>query len=379
MRKRISIALAAVLLLNASERARAETPASQSQPAQAARLISPEGTLFARSKMWQPWKTVPAQGAVPAGELLFGLPGATVQAGKDAVSLTFLADLDHNSPYPILEAAGIVHGSPDFDLDFTLDRGRVDIRNIKKDGAAKVRIRFHDQKWEATLEAGARIALELYGRWAKGVPFTLEPGPKDVPAADLVFLVLQGNVDLVHGSVQHAMAAPPGPALLHWDNSGQSEEAPESLDELPAWASKKESTSELAQQRRKVLEDFRKEVLRTSLAQAAHSFAASEDTMHRALGVIVMGAMDDAEGMYKVFSETKYPDTWDRAVVVLRHWLGRKPGQDQLLYKRMTEVRKVPAVRAETVLQLLHSFGDEDLAQPEVYRMLVNYLDPMRT
>ncbi len=341
-----------------------------------AKLISQEGTLFARTMFGQPWKTIPAKGTVNPGDLLFGLPGATVQSRNDGVSLTLLADLDRNSPYPILEAAVTLHDSPGFDLDFTLDRGRVDVRNVKKSGAARVRIRFHNQTWEATLnEPGTRIALELYGRWPKGVPFTPKPGPKDVPAADLVFLVLEGHVDLMHGAVQHAMSAPPGPALLHWDNMAQEDESPEKLDELPAWANKNESTSERAQMVRKVIEDFRSEVVKTSLPKAAETFASSEDQTHRALGVIVMAATDDAGGLYKVFTETKYPDTWDRAVVVLRNWLGRGSGQDQFLYRRLIEVRKLPPARAETILQLLHSFGDEDLAHPEVYRILVKYLD----
>jgi hypothetical protein len=370
MRQRIYFALIAVLLLFGDGLVLA------ADAARFGKLTSPEGTLFARTKFGQPWETVSANGSVRSGDLLFGLPGATVQTEKNTVRLTLMADLNRNSPYPILEAAVILHDNPDFDLDFTLDRGRVDVRNTKKEGAAHVRIRFHDQKWEATLqEPGARIALELYGRWPKGVPFTLKPGPKDIPAADLVFLVLHGHVDLIHGGVQHALSAPPGPAILHWDNSGQADEITEKLDELPSWANKNESTTERARMLRKVLEEFRAEVLRTSLAKAAATFAVSEDATHRALGVIVMGATDDASGMYKVFTETKYPDTWDRAVVVLRSWLGRGPGQDQLLYQRLIEIRKLPPARAQTLLQLLHSFGDADLAQPELYKMLVKYLD----
>jgi hypothetical protein len=376
MRKRISFVMLTVFLLGASGLAEAQAPPPAAQAPVVGKLVSPEGTLFARTKFGQPWQTVPARSAVRAGDMLFGLPGATVQTGNDKVSLTLLADLDRNSPYPILEAAVILHQSPDYDLDFTLDRGRVDVRNIKKEGPARVRIRFHNQKWEATLtEPGTRIALELYGRWPKGVPFTLEPGPKDVPAADLVFLVLEGHIDLLHGAVQHALSAPPGPALLHWDNQGHEPEIPERLEELPPWANKNESTTERAQQVRKLLEAFRSEVLKTSLPRAAEAFATSEDANHRALGVIVMGATDDAAGMYKVFTETKYPDTWDRAVVVLRNVLGRGPGMDQLLYRRLIEIRKIPPARAETILQLLHSFGDADLAQPEIYRMLVRYLD----
>ena len=48
---------------------------------------------------------------------------------------------------------------------------------------------------------------------------------------------------------------------------------------------------------------------------------------------------------------------------------------DQLLYKGLVTIRKIPPAQARTILELLHSFGDEDLAQPEPFRMLVKYLD----
>ena len=376
MRKALCAATSVALVIGWCGLAETETIQAQEKSATVGKLTSPKGTVFSRTKFGQPWKIVPAQGTMRAGDLLFGLPGATVQTGKDAVRLNFRADLDRNSPYPILESAVILHDSPGFDLDFTLDRGRVDLLNIKKEGSARVRIRFHNQKWEATLaEPGARLALELYGRWPKGTHFTLNPGPQDVPAAELVLLVLHGNIDLKHGSSQHAMSAPPGLALLHWDNSAETDEFPEKLDKLPVWANKEASTSERAKMVGKLLEEFRAQVLKTSLPQAVETFSTSEDANRRALAVIVMGATDDGDGMYKVLTETKYPDTWDRAVVVARNLLGRKPGMDQLLYRRLIEIRKIPPPQARTILELLHSFGDEDLAQPELFRMLVKYLD----
>lgn len=375
MRKGLCTALAVALAIGWSGFAAGWSNQANEKSPTVGKLTSPAATVFARTQFGQPWRVVPSQGALRAGDLLFGLPEATVASGKNTVRLTFRADLDRNSPYPILESAVILHDSPDFDLDFTLNRGRVDVLNIKREGAARVRIRFHDQKWEATLaEPGARVGLELYGRWAKGTHFTLEPGPKDVPAAELVLLVLQGHANVKHGFSQHALSAPPGPAMLHWDNGGESEEIPEKLDKLPVWANKDESTSERAQQARKLLEEFRTEVLKTSLPKAAERFSLSGDAMHRALAVIVMGATDDGDAMYKVLTETKYPDTWDRAVVVARNLLGRGPGIEQRLYHRLIEIRKIPPEQARTILELLHSFGDEDLALPEPFQMLAAYL-----
>jgi hypothetical protein len=304
------------------------------------------------------------------------LTGAVVETTKETVRLTLLTDMDKNSPYPILEAAVVLHDSPDYDLDFTLDRGRVDVTNIKKKGSARVRIRFHDQKWEATLaEPGTRIALQLYGRWAKGVRFHPKPQAKEVPAANLIFLVRKGHVQLNHGSCYHTLSAPPGPARLHWDNSGAADEAPQKLDKLPNWAATEESTSERAERIKKVIEEFRQEAVKSSPHTATHTFVKSENPNHRATGVIFMGAMDDLEGLGDVLTGTDYPDAWDRAVVVVRHWLGRRPGQDQILYRGLMEKRGLKPAQAEGVMQLLHSFGDTELAQPELYTMLVRFLD----
>lgn len=374
LRSRIAVPLTALLGL-----ALLATNIGGAEPAAGpvvAHLVSADGTLLERPKANQDWKTVAQKGELRAGELLLGLPGAVLETGKKSVRLTLLTDMDKNSPYPILESAVLLHDSPDFDLDFTLDRGRVDVTNIKAKGPARVRIRFHDQKWEATLDQpGTRVALQLYGRWARGAKFSIEPEGKDVPAADLLFLVRKGQVQLNHGSCFHTLSAPPGPALLHWDNSGEAEEAPRRLEALPDWAATEQSRSERAERIKKVVEEFRQAAVKSSPRAATRDFVHSEDPNQRATGVIFMGAMDDLEGIGGVLTGTKHPDTWDRAVVVMRHWLGRRAGQDRLLYKRLVEKRGLKPAQAAGILQLLHSFGDADLAHPELYKMLVRFLD----
>jgi hypothetical protein len=339
------------------------------------RVLSKDGTVLARTKPGQDWRTVSSKGELNTGDLLVGLPGAVLENSTGTVQLTLLTDFDKNSPYPILEAAVALHASPDYDLDFTLDRGRVDVINHKQKGPARVRIRFHNQQWEATLtEPGARIALELYGRWAKGVPFRKNPGPKDVPAADLLLLVRKGKVELQHGSCFHVLTEPPGPALLQWDSNDTVEETPHKLEKLPGWAATEESESERAQRIKTTIEKLRKKIVESSALEATRASAKSEDPNERATGVITMGALDDLEGLSEVFTATKYPDAWDRAVVVVRHWLGRKPGQDQILYQRLIEKRGYKPAQAAGIMQFLHSFGDAELAQPELYTTLARYL-----
>ena len=61
-------------------------------------------------------------------------------------------------------------------------------------------------------------------------------------------------------------------------------------------------------------------------------------------------------------------------MLALRHWLGRGPGQDLKLYNVLVKEAKVPEAEAETIVQLLHSFSAADLAEPETYETLVDYL-----
>jgi hypothetical protein len=88
-----------------------------------------------------------------------------------------------------------------------------------------------------------------------------------------------------------------------------------------------------------------------------------------------MGALDQLPHLGKALRETKHLDVWENGVVALRHWIGRGPGQDQILYKGLMEKANYTPHNAEAVLQLLHSFGDPDLARPETYQALIDFLD----
>ena len=92
----------------------------------------------------------------------------------------------------------------------------------------------------------------------------------------------------------------------------------------------------------------------------------------------MLGATDDLQRLGDVLRDTKHQDVWDAAIIAVRHWIGRGPGQDQRLYNGLI-ARKYSPREAKAMLELLHSFGDELLARPETYQMLINYLGSERT
>ena len=64
----------------------------------------------------------------------------------------------------------------------------------------------------------------------------------------------------------------------------------------------------------------------------------------------------------------------DAAVQALRAWIGRRPGQDRKLYDNLQTQKKFSKGQAAIALDLLHTFGDDDLARPETYEALIAYL-----
>jgi hypothetical protein len=344
--------------------------------AAAATGITPTATLLRREESGTAWHVVKQNEALPSGDLILGLPGAMLDSKNGGVRAALLTDLGGQSPYPVIECAVRLHGAADVDLDVTLDRGRLDLINRKETGAAYARVHVGKETWHLSLEEpGTRIALELYGRWPRGAAFTPKPGPKDVPTSDLVFLVVRGRVILKHSGCEVTMKAPPGPAILEWDNVSGQDEAPHRLEKLPAWAQVETDDSPVARAKKAALERFHEAILSKSLDAALDQFLNSENPSDRRLAVLALGALDELPRLGKALREAKHPDVWENGVLALRHWIGRQPGQDQLLYQRLLKSGNYTPVQAETVVQLLHSYGDDELARPETYQTLIDYLD----
>jgi hypothetical protein len=275
-----------------------------------------------------------------------------------------------------MESAVILHDNPDADLDFTLDRGRVEISNRRKDKEpAHVRVRFRKQVWDLTLDPAGQVDLLLYGRWPRGVPFT-KNAKDDEPTADLMLIVVMGNVQVKTASEELALHAPPGPAVLHWlSGDGSGGVRVERIEDLPAWVKPglaalpklKDITAVM-----KLLEQ--RFVEHSSIDEALADSLDSDNPNTRRIAVYGLGALDDLPRLVDALTNKRHPDVRDTAVVALRHWIGRGPGQDMKLYDVLVKDKHYSEGQAEIVLQLLHSFGDSDLARPATYETLIDYL-----
>ena len=116
-------------------------------------------------------------------------------------------------------------------------------------------------------------------------------------------------------------------------------------------------------------------MLKKPIKEVLEEYVVSEEPSNRRLAVILMGAWTTFRILAPPCARPKHTNIWENGVLALRHWIGRGPGQDQIIYKALIDSGRYKRVQAETVLQLLHSYGDDELARPEIYQTLIDYLD----
>jgi hypothetical protein len=340
----------------------------------AGKLATDSGTIFLRAAPGGPWQAAKAGQDIPSGQLMLGTPGAAITSANGAVKLTFYLDLDEISPLPVIESAAVLGSAGSADMDLTLQRGRVDLTNLRESGPALVQVHYHGHAMGIELQGhGSRVALEMSGRWAPGTRFSRKAKTTQEPSTTLIALVLKGNVTIKEGKETHALKAPPGPALLQWDCVAGCDEQATTVDKLPAWAHP-EATTEMAKKKLQLLAKFRDKALTTDVKTVLTEMLNSDDADTRRLAARACGAFDELALLGDALYSGKYPGLWDQTVVVLRHWLGREPGQDKRMFDALVEKRKISEVHAESIVNLLHSFGEADLARPETYETLIEYL-----
>lgn len=356
--------------------------AVRGQPAESDRVVvgksrSPAAAFASRSSSVLGFKVLPENADLHTGDLLVTLPGATLESKNGAVALKSLADYDGKSPLPALETAFTLNESKEADLDLTLDRGRIDLTSRKSDGPAIVRVRFWEQAWIITLDSkDTRVALELCGRWPAGARF--KPAGKGEkaaePVASLVMLVLKGSASVDFGGFTIGMKAPPGPALVEWDSVAGARPQPQKLEKLPDWADPESSPSAEARKMAAAIVKFQS-ARAANPTDAIKSFLDSKDTVEQRIALVTLGATDDLESLAQALTGARGAEQWEFGITILRHWLGRCPGNDQKLYTLLTSPSQgYKPGQAKTILHLLFGFTADDLRRPETYEVLIEYL-----
>jgi hypothetical protein len=327
--------------------------------------------LMQQPRKGNQWRRLANAEPVYTDDNLLTLPGCRGEIRlANGLRLTLWGNVQEQVPLPWRETAVVLHDLPQdnpnkLDTDLTLSRGRIILANAAP-APLRVRVRFHRETWDLTLEPDGEIGMELWG-----VVSTFSPD--DEPAAQLYLLALKGAAQVKREYREFALQAPPGPAYLAWNNVGGAPDTPRAPEPyaLQAWTGAPPSTPQ-AEAMRVALEEL---ALRLSDRDRTIEFVLKENRGEgkeatRSLAVLSLGAIDALAPVLDALTDPKYPDVRSAAVETLRFYLGRGPGQDKKLKDVLT--RSHHSTEADTILRLLHEFPDRP--DHATYEALISYL-----
>jgi hypothetical protein len=331
--------------------------------------------LLRRNKVDEPWERLVRENRIYTADRLVSLPGYRSEIRLDNdVRLVLWGDMpDSSTRILMLESAVLLHNSPDADLDLTLDTGRIAISNHKPEGTARVRVRFHDQVWDLTLESRTEVAMELLS--LPDIGFNRDPAKTAGPIAGLGLFVLQGQANLKIRYDTYLVREPTGPAQVIWNNLG-GVRGPQTIrsDQLPPWARRLPARGKEAQ-----LMSAAEEGLANRMSGRAPVDLVLQETLRepepasRVLAVYCLGATDDLPDLLNQLADEKHADARIAAIAAVRHWIGRRAENDHQLYQALQQ--KYKSSLAEIIMELLHPFSEKQKHEPETYETLIAYLN----
>jgi hypothetical protein len=352
-----------------------------------AKATDSPGILLSR-EAGKPWKLVGPGDSIYTRDMLLVLPGArgSFVTNNKAATVELWGNLPQVSDFPVLESAVILHENADFDLDFTLDRGRVLITNSAAKGEVKVKVRARDQVWIVTLNApGDAAVFELFARMMPGTTFTKPPYDKDNPQAqprtEVGFFVTKGSVTFVQGVRTVLLTAPPGPARVEWDSDRNNLVTPMRMTAIPPWIVSKspyDGSPYIHAALDRVAKQTKEKNVDSALASLLDDSANESDprraALLRSLAIYGFGAVDDIAKLTEALENEKSPEIRETAIEALRQWIGRAPGRDLEFHNQLVKGRGFEPKQAEAAIALLNGFTDRRLLEPETYELLIGYV-----
>ena len=109
-------------------------------------------------------------------------------------------------------------------------------------------------------------------------------------------------------------------------------------------------------------------------AAAAADMVKGGDALERRVAVTALGAVDDLSRLLAALDDGKHQDVREQAILVLRSWMGRAPGQLKALRVAMLK-HKYPLLQMKTTMHLLFGFDEHERQRPAIFELLINLLD----
>ncbi len=289
----------------------------------------------------------------------------------------------------MLDSAVVFHPSKEFDLDLTLQHGRIYLANRKDKGPATIRLRFENEVWDLTLaEPGDEAAVDL----ARAYSAVINYRAGEEPRAECILALLRGEaglkVDAFH--TYRLEAEPPKWVCMRWDSFTRTE-GPIKMDQAhPALRKEPPAVDRLPDAWRTAVKQIETALknLETLLTSGKNVEVALQETLQkpdpaaRVLAIYCLTALDSIGPVLEALRDedpVRAPDR-EAAFFALQRWVGRSSKNANLLFDPktrtglLTDKKTYRAGEAETVVQLLHPLLAEQLTKPETYEFLAQAL-----
>ncbi len=341
---------------------------------------------------------------VNSNRMLVSLPGSKSVIHLDSqVELTLWGNLPEASlDFFMLESRAVLHHHSLLDADLTLDRGKIIVRNKRKDRNATARVRFdnpllrEEAYVDITLQGpDSAVVVERFSALDRDEPFF--ENPKDPsrkgPTVVLRFLALSKSASLRSGQLTHVIDVATLP-IVQWD-SRRGVISPAHQMPLPPWMTGtpllKDDSDKVAREKSigahrtlATLLDNPKKSVKVGIAelsQQAQNDAARELLADKKIlpetyalwrhAVRCSAAVDDIGSLYEEFSDERTPFLIRGLLLdTIHQWLGQSRENDY----RMLDMLGKKTVSMK-IIELFHKVSEESARNPETYQRLIEGLD----
>ncbi len=341
-------------------------------------LVRREGSTWRRLILGSPVSTTETLVSLPGypSELRLN-SGVRVQLWGNVQE--FADPPEAGNPF-MLESALTLYDNPAFDADLGLDRGRFFLSNHKDKGPARIRLRFHREVWDLTLdEPGSEAAIDYFKAYTRDIDYA---GGEE-PRAELYLCIIQGTAGVTIDSYHEYpnLKEPPGPAIFSWDNKGSGARGPVRLDKRPPAFTKDVPMTPQAKAMRVALQELSMQLTQKKALDVALLEGREKGPAARTLSIYSLSAIDAVPQLLDILSDEDPAHGPDRqtAIFTLRRWISRGPEQGKLLFdpeakKGFLIDKRFRTSEAQIIYDLLHDFTDGQRRQPETYQLLVRYM-----
>ncbi len=341
------------------------------------------------------WARVPVKGAVYTSDEVVSLPGFTTEVlTSKGVHLTLRGSLREYAQNLLMaylmESAVALHASDAFDLDLTLERGRVYIKNQRPKRPAKVRLRFETEVWDLALDAKAEVGVDLFRAYTRDSNYRTGEEPR----CEVYLCALRGDVEVRTDAVETYNLEAPGhpaekkPAVIAWNNFSMRVEGPGRLARVPPIWDRAPPTTPEARAATLVLGELARQMRTTpNVSRPLLELLEKEAPLRRAVALYCFTGLDDVDRLIDRLGDAQESHAPDReaAIFCLRRWLSQGPSRVKRLHDEKTGAGAL-VVRADgapgytrgeaqNILEMLFDFPDEARRNPDTFLALADKLE----